>query len=114
MAYEKDSDPGQSDVVERDGALKRVLSVRFAVRVVLVPVDAVGTVWQIVGELEGGLGAGLVVPSVGWQLVAPVHAVVFRSRTDVIAVLLLVFVVGRYLSTQTYRTNINIRINNQL
>jgi len=39
--YLKNSDPGQADVVERDGSLERVVSDGAARRVELVPVDAV-------------------------------------------------------------------------
>ena len=46
----KDSDPGEADVIERDGSLERIAQSRLADRVVFVPVDAGIVRPGVVGE----------------------------------------------------------------
>lgn len=73
--------PGQADVVERYGALERILSLRLALSVVIIPVDT-----RPVGKGHGGRGIAnqSIVSSRGRQVETRMHSVVVVFRTDVI------------------------------
>lgn len=83
----KNSNPGKSDVVEWDGALKGIAQVRLAGCVILVPVDA-GTVPQQgrVGAWKSWTVARFAVEDKVWDLSAPGHAVVFWFAADEVLV----------------------------
>lgn len=91
--HQEDGDPGQADVVERDGALERVVAADAAVRVVQVPVDArvVGRDLVLEQAVDGarrrGRHARDVADLVGRDVGAQVHAVVLGLAADVVLLL---------------------------
>jgi len=90
--YNEYGHPGQADVVERYGALERVLALRLALGVVIVPVDT-----RPVGKGHGGRGIAYqsVVSSRGRQVETRMHPVVFVFRTNVILFLVVQRIVRR-------------------
>lgn len=96
--HEEDGDPGEADVVERDGALERVLLAGPAVRVVLVPVDARAVDGQAVrpdGQARHDAVVAVAALVLGRrQRRARVHAVVLGQRADVVLLRLLHLVVA--------------------
>ena len=76
----KDGDPGEADVIERDGAFERVLVAGSALGVVRVPVHAHRLVQVVVGGAEqfDGAVADARVVYVGRYLGARGHAVAGR------------------------------------
>ena len=97
-------DPSEADIVERNGAEKRVVADREARAVVPVPVDAAGVgrrrrrrgprvrlvprVRQLDADVVGGQVAALSVEHVWRQLLAFGHTVLVRLATDVVPIVL--------------------------
>ena len=80
-SYQENGHPGETDVVEGDGPVEGVLVARLAVRVVQVPVDAVGLVVQ--SRLHGCVALAVAL-FVRGQVVALVHARAVGHRADVV------------------------------
>lgn len=92
---QEDGNPGEADVVKRDGALEGVVPLGLALGVVLVPVDAGLVCGDVVAPGESR-GVADEFPVLGWrQVPAAVHPVVLGLGADVVPVLLLVGVVRR-------------------
>ena len=79
----KYGNPGEADVVERDGAFERVVADRTAVGVELVPVDAlVGRSWVVRRPVARSTGDRVCVYG---QVGALGHTVVMRLTADEVA-----------------------------
>jgi hypothetical protein len=91
--YKKNGYPGETDVVERNRSLERVIWRRFALSIVLVPVDTGLSCGRAAGTSDSTVVAQHAPVFVRWQIGALVHAVVLRLGADVVSVLLHVGVV---------------------
>ncbi len=99
MTHQKDGDPGQADVVERNGALEGILLAGTTVRIVLVPVDARSVVEEGRRQVPRHAGHSAIVAHVALVLHvgkrrADVHAAVFGQRADVVLLRFLHLVVA--------------------
>lgn len=91
-SYQKYGNPCQTDVIERNGAVKRIDFAGLAVRVVLIPVDTIRVVDEAL--LDGGSALHVVLHEER-QVVALMHPGGVRRRTDEFLVTVRLLVIQR-------------------